>query len=204
MVGKQELKAAGECLNYMSAGLAEKTPGQQWHRISHRVLQDIQHRCMLRTAPEEVNLSINAHAHDVMNAEFVRTFMSQDFPGGQLVKRLEHELNEEMERRVNKVVPVRMSSLGQAPIFVHNFEDIYGFRGEDPRVYYLSPWEFLMHWELVPLRPPSQQSKVQPENAKLTKWSVAWLLVVVLFYMSYLCFCDSICLPACSNSAIYK
>ena len=99
---------------------------------------------MLRTAPEEVNLAANAHEQDVKNAEFVRTFMSQEFPGGQLVKRLEHESSEETERSVKKVVPVRKAAVGQAPIYVQNFEDLYGFRGDDPRVYYLSPWEFLM------------------------------------------------------------
>ena len=90
-VGKRELKAAGECLNYMNAGLADKSVGAKWHRMTHRVLQDLQHRCMLRTAPEEVNLAINANEHDVKNAEFLRTFMSADFPGGQLVQRLEQE-----------------------------------------------------------------------------------------------------------------
>ena len=33
---------------------------------------------------------------------------------------------------------------------LQNFEDIYGFRGKDPAVFLLSPWEFLMHWECVP------------------------------------------------------
>ena len=170
LAGKRELKAAGECLNYMSTGLADKTAGQQWHRISHRVLQDAQHRCMLRTAPEEVNLSVNAHEQDVTNAEFLRTFRSQEFPGGQLVKRLEHERGEEIERSVNKAVPARKASLGQAPIFVQSFEDTYGFRGKDPRVYYLSPWEFLMQWELEQLQPPSKRGKTQP-GGELTKWS---------------------------------
>ncbi len=126
----------------MSAGLADKTPGQQWHRVSHRVLQDSQHR-------------------------------SQEFPGGQLVKRLEHERGDETERSVNKVVPVRKGAVGQAPIYIENFEDIYGFRGDDPRVYYLNPWEFLMQWELEPLRPPSRRANAQPGAAELTKWKDA-------------------------------
>ena len=137
---------------------------------------------MLRTAPEEVNLAVNAHEHDVKNAEFVRTFMSEDFPGGQLVKRLEHERGAETERTVTKVVPVRKGSLGSAPICVGSFEDAYGFRGDDPRVYYLNPWEFLMHWAIEPLQPPSQREKVQPvqnrgqreivqpANMQLTEW----------------------------------
>ena len=50
VAGKQELRASAECLNYMSVGMQDKTCGQQWHLISQRVLQDCQHRCMLRTA----------------------------------------------------------------------------------------------------------------------------------------------------------
>ena len=157
----------------MSTGLADKTPGQQWHRVSHRVLQDSQHRCMLRTAPEEVNLAANAHERDVTNAEFVRTFRSQDFPGRQLVKRLEHERSEEEERSVNKVVPARKGAVGQVLIFVQRFEDIYCFRGNDAKVYYLSPWEFLMHWELEALRPPSQRTSRQPGSMELTEWTEA-------------------------------
>ena len=185
LAGKRELKAAGECLNYMSTGLADKTPGQQWHRVSHRVLQDAQHKCMLRTAPEEVNLAANAHEHDVTNAEFVRTFRSQDFPGGQLVKRLEHERSEEDDRSVKKVVPVRKAAVGQAPIYVQCFDDIYGFRGDDPRVYYLSPWEFLMHWELEPLRPPSQRARSQAEPMELTEWKDAQQLQSLTFLNSF-------------------
>ena len=32
--------------------------------------------------------------------------------------------------------------------------DCYGYRGNDPRLYYLSPWEFTMWWEPVKLQPP--------------------------------------------------
>ena len=79
-VGKRHLRGAAECLNYMSTGLEDKTPGQQWHRITHRVFTDFQHRCMTRTALEECNLSANWDEHDVKKAEFVRTFQSNSFP----------------------------------------------------------------------------------------------------------------------------
>ena len=37
---------------------------------------------MRRTAPEEWNLAVNYHEHDVRAAEFIRTYMSIDFNGG--------------------------------------------------------------------------------------------------------------------------
>ena len=55
-------------MNYVGAGLQDRRPGQQWPRITNRVLQDLQHHCMLRTAPEEFNLAVNLYKHDVIAA----------------------------------------------------------------------------------------------------------------------------------------
>ena len=43
-VGRKMLRAAFESLNYVEAGLRDKTLGQVWHRVTHRVLQDVQHK----------------------------------------------------------------------------------------------------------------------------------------------------------------
>ena len=51
----------------------------------------MQQKCIARPAAEEWNLAANAQTHDVTGAGFIRTFMSIDFPGGQLVRRLEAE-----------------------------------------------------------------------------------------------------------------
>ena len=90
-VGKRFLRDAAESLNYLTTGMEDKSAGQRWHRITHRVLTEFQHRCMTRTAPEEWNLACNLHPHDVTNAEFIWTYRSVEFPGGQLVRRLEAE-----------------------------------------------------------------------------------------------------------------
>ena len=80
--------------------MKDKSVGQRWHRITHRVLVDFQHRCMRRTAPEEWNLSANYHEHDPTAAEFMRTYRPMDFPGGQLVKRLEAEQKSQPVREI--------------------------------------------------------------------------------------------------------
>ena len=45
-------------------------------------------------------------------------------------------------------------------VFLRCFDDIYGFRGDGKgfsrHVYYLSPWEFVMYWECLPLPKPSK------------------------------------------------
>ena len=165
-VGKKQLQAAAECLNYVEQGMQDKRPGQQWHRITNRVLQDCQHRCMLRTAPEEFNLAANSNDHDVTSAEFIRTYRSENFPGLLLLKRLESEQSNCGKRSMQKQVPVRRGDVGNAPIFIRCFDDIYGYRGTNRKVYYLSPWEFLMYWEVLPLRPPSGD-----DGGGDTKWT---------------------------------
>ena len=86
---------ASRSLNYLHHTMEKKTAAQQWHRVTHRLLLDLQHRCMRRTAPEEWNLATNAHEQDATAAEFVRTFQSISFNGRDLLQRLEGEKKKE-------------------------------------------------------------------------------------------------------------
>ena len=38
-------------------------------------------------------------------------------------------------------------------------QEIYGHRGNDERVYYLSPWEFVMFWEVFRVPLPSRATE---------------------------------------------
>ena len=159
-VGRRFLRGAAESLNYLTASMEGKTDGQRWHRITHRILTDFQHRCMTRTAPEEWNLAANWHEKDARNAEFLRTYMSIQFPGGQLVRRLRAEEEHERQREVRKVLPKKkLGEHSNDPVKLHHFEDSYGFRGNNRNVYYLSPWEFLMLWEVLPLPKPGPRTE---------------------------------------------
>ena len=91
-VGRHELKASAQSLNYVRAGLADKQPAKQYHRISKSMVVDLQHRSMLRTAPEEFNLAANVEDEDVLAAEFIRTFTPSTFEGSLLVKRYDAEV----------------------------------------------------------------------------------------------------------------
>ena len=150
-MGQFEAKATAECLNYMSAGLADKRPGQQWHRISHRVLHDMQHRFMVRPATEDFNLAVHHNDHDVTNAEFIRTYRSCDFAGKALVRRWELETGGRQEMTLPKVLPVQRGPVGSRELTVEHFDELYGFRGTSGRLYYLSAWEFVMLWEVKSL-----------------------------------------------------
>ncbi len=90
-MGRFELKASAECLSFVAAKIKDRRPGQQMHRVTNRVVTDLTQRCTLRLATEEFNLCVNMDEHDVTNAEFIRTFRSDNFPGGLLVRRWKQE-----------------------------------------------------------------------------------------------------------------
>ena len=56
-VGNKSLQVIANSLDYLSDSMGKKSDMQKWHRITHRVLIDQQHRCVRRTAPEEFNLA---------------------------------------------------------------------------------------------------------------------------------------------------
>eukprot|EP00973_Karenia_brevis_P075227 10451432-Karenia_brevis.AAC.1 len=62
--GKFMLKATAESLNYVELGLQDKSAGRQWYKICNKMMTDLNHKCTMRTAPEEVNLSANSHETD--------------------------------------------------------------------------------------------------------------------------------------------
>eukprot|EP00973_Karenia_brevis_P095549 12427909-Karenia_brevis.AAC.1 len=88
-VDKKQCRLATDSLNYLQESLPKKNVPQKWHRITHRVLVDPPHRCMRRTAPDEMNLATHSHPQDTTKDEFVRTFRSVTFPGLSLVRRYE-------------------------------------------------------------------------------------------------------------------
>ena len=139
----------------MHADMGAKSEGQKWHRITHRVFTDFQHRCMRRTAAEEWNLAANYHEQDITTAEFLRTYMSVDFPGGALLRRLENEVGARDDIEYRRFLPAPQASSTDDDVWLRHFEEFYGFRGTHPSVFLLSPWEFLMWWQVRRLPAPS-------------------------------------------------
>ena len=145
-MGVKYLDAAAETLNYVIDGMEKKSAPQKYHYITHRLMQDMQHKCIARTAPEEANLAANWDSHDVMNAEFIRTHRAQDFNGGVLLQRYEAEVSLSGIRSVNKVLPKIGDKEASDNIYLRCFDDVYGFRckneGKGRHLYYLIHWNF--------------------------------------------------------------
>ena len=56
------------------------------------------------------------------------------------------------------------SAHGKSQVHYYNFEDAYGFRPSLPVLLYLSPWEFVAHWNVLKMQPPEQKDYM------LTRW----------------------------------
>ena len=123
---------------------------------------------MLRPATEEMNLAANSVAHDEMNAEFIRTFMTQSFQGRRYLERLEWELKQDAKQSTWMHLPAcrKLSIHSSSALTPH--AAAYGFRGRHASISYLSPWEFCMFIRIVKLWPPDHLAN---KEANFTQWT---------------------------------
>ena len=146
--------------------LERNVPAVQVVQGTNRMLSDVVGRGIMRTTPETCNLNAYLDDNDVLAAEFIRTYMTVVFPGGAFVHRLEVEMSNTMvdhpvqKRRRVAPLPLSRRLNPKSPKMQKPDVDINGYRGTDPRVHYLSPWEFMMFWTAEQLLPPCSQGRV--------------------------------------------
>jgi hypothetical protein len=87
------------------------------------------------------------------SAECIRSFAVVPFVGCEWIA--QYDKAKEVRHRV-KPTHHRQAHLKSS--------DLYGWRGQDPRLRYLSPWEFTALWEVQRLQPPLQQ------KSDLSEW----------------------------------
>jgi len=145
-VGRFALAQATQNLKSLAQSIQHRSNTQQYHHVANRMLGDLEYRGHVRPGTEETNLAANHDENDVSKAEFIRTFYTAPFYGGQLLQRLRKLLHPdaEGEQPTKAVYRVRVALPGcrRADTVNVNFDDSYGYRGDDPRVYFLNPWEW--------------------------------------------------------------
>jgi len=148
-VGRTEMLRSSQALE-RDASAAEQVPEAKAIRdAAKRMVRDLESKGVLRTTVETTNLAVHDHDFDNLAAECIRTVSSVDFPALMLLKREEAERGAPGTDALSTPVtaagaPFRRRAYLQAP-----FDLMYGYRGTDARVYYLSPFEMQMHWMLV-------------------------------------------------------
>ena len=164
-VGAYELRKCMKNMDVLRERIATQlTPADQARSVSHRMISDLELRGVLRGAPEVYNLSVNMRKEDSLFQECIRTFLEASFPGGAFLAKLEAETHGVGGVLIRRIPPSR------GPKSKYRFMsapqvDAYGFRGQDPQVLYLSPFEFCMYWEI--------QRVPEPFRKDCNGWS-AW------------------------------
>ena len=147
-VGACELRKCMNRMEVLRRQIAPKlTPDDQTKAVVRTMAKDLELNGVLRGSPEVTNLSVNMTKNDNLFQECIRTFLEASFPGGAFLDRLEAETNGvggEIVRRIPKSRgPTSKPGYMSAPLV-----DAYGFRGQDPRVLFLCPFEFFMCWDI--------------------------------------------------------
>ena len=152
-VGKFELRQAACNLKYLAKTIEKRSNAQQYHPVANRMLGDLEYRGHVRPATEEFNLAGNYKDKDIIIADFIRTFLTQNFYGGELLRRW-RQLKED-DAGINNTCPrIPLTDDRKRDGAQMSFTDTYAYRGTDPRLLYLSPWEFTKWWQREPLRQP--------------------------------------------------
>ena len=168
-VGIHELKAASDGMAYIHEKLQRETGPQQFARTVNKMAADLEARGTLRTAAETFNLAVNMDEQDATQAEFIRTFRTVDFPGKLFLDRLELERKKQAATgAVVSMLPRLVNLTSKDHVAPTPWVELYGFRGQHPDLYHLSPWEFFQYWRPVPLQPPRWYQVRRQEP--LTMW----------------------------------
>ena len=145
-LGRKELQQAAKHLSYLDITPAKGAEGKHYRKVLHRVCGDLEFRCSVRPLTEEVMLASFWDGDEPTSAECIRSFAVIPFVGSAWVA--QYDKITEVRHRV-KPSHHRQVQLGAS--------ELYGWRGSDPRLKYLSPWEFTALWDVRRLQPPQKQ-----------------------------------------------
>ena len=136
--------------------------------MANRALGDLEFRGCARPITEEFNLAGNYHKHDVLQAEFYRTSNFVQFLGGNILRLLRAQKKETLPETTQcTFFRKRVGYVKKKEGFEAPWEQKYGFRGDHPAFYYLSPWEFVQWWYWDRLRPPTTDNRTEWTEAGL-------------------------------------
>ena len=156
-VGRKELQQAAKQLHFLHTNAGKDPTGAHYRKVASRVFGDLEFRCSVRPITEEFMLAGFSDGQDPTAAECIRSFPTAPFIGIEWLTMLDGR----KEHR-HKVKPAGYTTTEI------KLSEVYGWRGQDVRVYYLSPWEFVKWWTLKKLRPPPNTGPVPSEC--LSEW----------------------------------
>ena len=159
-LGRFELKQSIASQPFLFNKLIKKeqiSAGNQLAHVCNRLFTNLEGKGILRSGVEECMLASEYSPSDELSAEFIRTFRHNFFFGRYYLERYD-KVHEKEDPTIDKCLPKNLNKKG-----CMDTVSLYGLRCTDPRLYYMSPWEFVQWWAPVHTRAPSK-------NYKYTVW----------------------------------
>ena len=136
------LQVEGETLGYIG------------RRHAQRIISDFYAKGIVRGAVECTNLCIHASNSDVTAAETIKSSRCRVFPGGAFLSRVEcaNGLATTCSSRTYPEIDARNPM--KKKVTTKSLDIMYGLRGANPKLLFLSPFEFTRYWEVRLLKYP--------------------------------------------------
>ena len=116
-------------------------------RHASRLMSDAYGKGIVRGQAENVNLRVNAREDAVTHAETHRTSETEAFYGGELVRIVER-LNDQRDTKSGAIfADIDGRNPKRKKVTLRDVAMLYGQRPKHRDVWYLSPYEFVMHWD---------------------------------------------------------
>ena len=157
---KRQPMAFSECkeclkgIRRMGEGMEKKSLRYKIKRYALRICSDAYGKGIVRGHTENTNLCAYTKDNILTSAETVRTAGTESFYGGEYLNVVER-LNDQKDKATRKDFPIiDKRNPRKRKVTLKDTCILYGQRPSDPHVWFLSPYEFTMHWEVCMLSYP--------------------------------------------------
>ena len=139
-------------LPFLSNKLLERksTPPHQFAHTVNRMCTTLESKGIVRTTPQEFQLSADYNEKDNLSAEFIRTCKHADFHGGQFLQFADLVLDGKPVLQ-SVALPQSRGAKPQVP-----WSMCYACRPNHPSCWFLSPYEFCQDFAVHRIRRPQE------------------------------------------------
>ena len=157
-----EIKEFQKGHQYLHSKCQQESVEKVGKRHVTRFLSDAYCKGIVRGQVECCNLRAYSKATSVVAAERISTAAFCSFPGRSFVQAVNVACNEPEEWGAGKkYMWSRKGTRGQRHIHEIDAAQAYGHRPRDARVWHLSPYEFTMYWDCIPMTMPFSRAEWQ-------------------------------------------
>ena len=163
--------------------LQDETLTYATRRHAQRVLSDCFARGILRTPNETAKLNDAVGHSEPTRAEVTTTAPFGTFSGEAFLSLVEQRASTKADILTKGLLQARSKLLhGECTVLLKRIGLLYGYRGNHSDLLYLSPWEFVRYWEVIPLavgkKPGKSSTTVKSFDASRVPAEVAekWVI----------------------------